>query len=533
MPVPNSFQQHLQLVNTAAVRPRLGEIVRGIEKESLRITPGGRLAHTPHPPRLGSALSNPYITTDYSEALLEFITPPLDRVDTLLAFLDDLHRFTYQCIDGEILWAASMPCILQGNADIPVAQYGSSNIGKMKTIYRLGLGYRYGRAMQTISGIHYNFSLSDAFWQAYQGALNDTQALQAFKNEQYLGLIRNFRRYAWLLIYLFGASPALCKSFLGERSHTLEHFDQNTLYRPGSTALRMGKLGYQSSAQEGITVTCNTLDGYIASLQELLTREHATYQKTGLRGPSGDWRQLSTTLLQIENEFYSSIRPKQPVASGEAPLIALAQRGIEYVEVRALDVNPYLPLGIDAEQVDLLDSFLLFCLLQPSPALEGDEHQQCQNNLARVVDFGRSPDLTLRQGGRERHMREWAGSILADLDQIAGLLDTGQENSPHRMAIQTQLRKLDDPGLTPSGRIMTDMANGEIPWFHFAMNQSRAHDEYFRRRPPGDERSAFFQEAAALSLEAQARVERESGPDFDEFLRHYYQQYEAILGKPS
>lgn len=531
--MPNSLPMRLRLVDTPELRPPLRAIVRGLEKESLRVTADGLLAQTPHPACLGSALCNPHITTDYSEALLEFITPPQQDIPGLLNQLDELHRFTYQCLHGELLWAASMPCILRGDENITVASYGSSNIGRMKTVYRLGLGYRYGRAMQTIAGIHYNFSLPDAFWTRYGVALGSSLPLQAFKNQQYLGLIRNFRRHSWLLIYLFGASPALCRSFLGDQPHDLEEFDRGTLYHPHATSLRMGKLGYQSSAQEDIVVPYDSLDAYIAALAQLLTQQVPAYQRVGTRAADGQWRQLSTALLQIENEFYSTIRPKQTTHRGEAPIRALAERGIEYVEVRALDVNPYLPLGIDSDQLRLLDLFLLHCLLLPSPTLGAEEYHESQANMAAVVDRGRSPDLQLQRAGQPLSMHAWAREILSELQQITPLLDGDGPSRPYLETVQQQLRKLDDPWLTPSGMIMGDLALNERSWFHFAMEQSHLHAEEFRLRPLNDDRTAFFQAAALQSVQEQTRIEQASEPDFEVFLRQYFQQYQDLYTAPS
>lgn len=523
--VPNASMKQPDLTEHGAVRAQLRNITRGIEKESLRINEQGRLSQSPHPPCLGAALTNPYITTDYSEALLEFITPTYTSVSGVLQSLDDSHRYTYGCLGHELLWTASMPCILRGDADIPVAQYGDSNIGRMKTIYRLGLGHRYGRAMQAIAGIHYNFSLPDAFWHAYRQALGDDGSLQAFKNRHYLGLIRNFRRNSWLLSYLFGASPALCSSFLDGSSHKLQAFNSNTLYLPNATSLRMGRLGYQSSAQEDIVVCYNTLDSYMDSLRALLTQEHAQYQALGTHDDSGNRVQLSTSMLQIENEFYSSIRPKQIARSTEAPLLALARRGVEYVEVRALDLNPYLPLGIDAAQIRFLDLFLLNCLFQPSPPLTPGEYHQSQRNLARVVDGGRAHDLKLEYNGEHRPLRRWAASILAELDAIAGLMDDCADD--YRSALQQQRHKLADSALTPSGRIIAQMRERDMPWFHLAMQQSQAHADYFRQRPLDGDGQAFYRQAASDSLAEQRRIEEASSLPFERFLQDYYRQYQA------
>jgi glutamate--cysteine ligase len=526
--LPSLFQQRLEVVATNRVKPTLQHIVRGIEKESLRITSGGTLAQTPHPKCLGSALTNPHITTDYSEALLEFITPPCSDIDQLLGMLDNIHRFTYQCLDQqESLWTASMPCVLRSDNDIPVAEYGASNSGRMKSIYRVGLGHRYGRAMQTIAGIHYNFSMADSFWLAYQKALGNSDSLKQFKNQQYLGLIRNFRRYSWLLIYLFGASPALCKSFIGSQQHNLDNYDDNTLYSEGATALRMGDLGYQSSAQENLVISYNSLESYISSLEALLNRQHPAYQQMGIKDENGEWMQLSTTLLQIENEFYSSIRPKQIARSGEAPILALKDRGIEYIEVRALDVNPYLPLGIDEQQIRFLDAFLLYCLLQESPALSVDEYQQNQSNLAAVVTHGRTAGIELQQADKPRKMLDWAEEILQGIAPIAQLLDSDETVNAYTSALEAQRDKLGNSKLTPSGQIMMDMQAEDVPWFYFAMNKSQSHADYFLQRPLDAQDKTFFSQAAVESLQEQQRIEDSEDIDLEQYLEQYYHQYRS------
>jgi glutamate--cysteine ligase len=213
----------------------------------------------------------------------------------------------------------------------------------------MGLAHRYGRRMQTISGIHYNWSLPGV------------------SSEQYFALIRNFRRHAFLLLYLFGASPAVCSSFVAGRQHELQTLSDGTMYMPHGTSLRMGRLGYQSDAQASLAVSYNSLDGYGASLQDALTRPYPAYEAVGIRNPGGDYNQLATSLLQIENEFYGTIRPKRVIYPGERPLHALRERGVEYVEVRLMDLDPFEPVGINAQTMRFLDVFLLHCLLSDSP----------------------------------------------------------------------------------------------------------------------------------------------------------------------
>ena len=345
----SSLQQRLGALS----KEQLAGMRRGIEKESLRAEPDGGLALTPHPAALGSALTHSRITTDFSESQVELITGVHADVETCLEELTQIHQFTYRSLrdaGDEMLWVSSMPCGLPTDETIPLGRYGSSNVGRAKSVYRMGLGYRYGRRMQTISGIHYNWSLPGV------------------TSEQYFSLIRNFRRHAFLLLTLFGASPAVCSTFVAGSQHELQNLTEHTMYMPHGTSLRMGRLGYQSDAQASLAVSYNTLEGYGTSLQDALTRPYAAYEAVGIQNPGGDYNQLSTTLLQIENEFYGTIRPKRVIQQGERPLHALRERGVEYVEVRLMDLDPFVPVGIRAETMRFLDVFLLHCLLTDSPS---------------------------------------------------------------------------------------------------------------------------------------------------------------------
>ena len=220
------LQQRLSLLNSPDIEEALAKSKIGLEKESLRVMSEGGIAQTPHPAALGSALTHPLITTDFSEALTELVTPPCDSVAEVIQSLDDIQNFIYRNLDDEILWATSMPCVVAGETSIPLARYGTSNAAQMKTAYRRGLGLRYGRAMQVIAGVHFNYSFSDEFWRLYQQLLNNDGPLQDFISEQYMGLVRNLLRYGWLVPYLFGASPAVCKSFLNGKRTMLQEFNE-------------------------------------------------------------------------------------------------------------------------------------------------------------------------------------------------------------------------------------------------------------------------------------------------------------------
>ena len=356
----NQLTRRLALLDDDEHRSLLGQGLRGIERETLRVDRQGRLARTPHPVALGSALTHPQITTDYAEALLEFITPAENDIGITLNQLDAIHRFAYAHLGDEMLWSESMPCELPPEAEIDIAWYGSSNIGMLKHVYRRGLALRYGKAMQCIAGIHYNYSLPEKMWQLFsadEGIVEERRsALRDFQSESYIATIRNFRRYSWLLMYLFGASPALSTGFLRGRQHSLETLSDDTLYLPYATSLRMSDLGYQNDAQSGLTPHENSLESYVRTLMDAVNRPYQPYQALGTK-QNGEWIQLSTNVLQIENEYYSTIRPKRVIKTGERPVQALCKRGVQYIEVRCLDVDPFEPVGISLETA----SWMPFC----------------------------------------------------------------------------------------------------------------------------------------------------------------------------
>jgi glutamate--cysteine ligase len=425
-----------------------------------------------------------------------------------------------------------MPCALGGEDEIPIALFGTSNLGRLKTLYREGLSNRYGKIMQTIAGIHYNFSMPESFWPQYQQHCGDTGSLQDFRTNKYLHLIRNFHRYSWLLVYLFGASPAACKSFVRGREHSLQELDAHSLYLPYATCLRMGNLGYKSEAQKSLFVCYNDLNNYAECLDTAMHTPYPEYEAIGL-GPNGEPLQINANLLQLENEFYSTIRPKRNVKSGQRPLAALKEGGIEYIEVRALDLNPYLPLGIDAEQIRFLDTFLVHCLLAPSPECHQAEFFEVAENLTRVVEQGRDPALMLSEDGKPRAMRQWAATILESLGHAAALLDsihsaTDDLGVEYASALQAQIDKLNDSNLTPSGRMLAQMQNEELSFFQLALTLAQRQHEALLESPNGGTQpllsqadEAMFEKVAKQSLADQAKLEAEPQLDFETFLAQW------------
>ena len=501
----------LAKLNNSSVR--LDELRRGIEKESLRVTPDGRLSEQPHPQSLGSPLTHPAITTDFSESQLELITSVHPSADACLDELEAIHRFVYQSLDEEMLWPSSMPCLLGDDSDIPLGQYGTSNIARAKTVYRRGLGNRYGRLMQTISGIHYNFSLPETLWSALGITEHDD------RTRAYFGLIRNFRRWSWLLIYLFGASPTVCRSFPKSLQHNLEPFDDGSLYKPYATSLRMGPLGYQSDAQSGLHVSYNSFDQYAASITEALTKSYPAYETIGTN-VDGVYQQLNAAILQIENEFYGTIRPKRRTRTGERPLTALRERGVEYVEVRCVDLNPFLRVGIDTDQIRFIDSFLMLCLLADSPDDSKKESIWMAKNQLNVVERGREPDLVLEQPNPVP-LADWASALLQDCGAIAHLLDDANGGDHYHLSVDHQKSKISDPSLTPSAQVLSIMRDQGIPFFRFSMSQAIEHRDYFFDHPLQQHELVEYRDVATNSLSQQQEIERSDTQSFEEFLEGY------------
>jgi len=483
---------------------RLRGIRRGIEKESLRIRSDGTLALTPHPAQLGSALTHPRITTDFSESQLELITGVHGNVESCLEELTQIHQFVYRAIGDEMLWVGSMPCGLPTDETIPIACYGFSNIGHAKTVYRMGLGYRYGRRMQTISGIHYNWSMP------------------GLSNAEYFSLIRNFRRHSFLLLVLSGASPAVCASFVSGRAHKLQTIRGNTLGLPYATSLRMGRLGYQSDAQASLAVSYNSLEEYSASVLEALTRPYPDYQDIGIRNPGGEYNQLSTSLLQIENEFYGTIRPKRVILPGERPLHALMDRGVEYVEVRCIDLNPFEPIGIGAPTARFLDLFLLHCLLAESPPDTPGEIAALERNQQNVSERGRTPGLLLERDGQYVALADWGEELLEEFAPIAERMDAANRSAGYAEALSSAHAALRDPACLPSARVLEVMtADFDGAYVRFICDRSEKARRFLLGLPWDGHAASRFAQLSEASIAAQIALEATERLTFEEYLQQY------------
>ena len=520
----NKIEKALELVVKKGADKHLKYLQRGLEKESLRVAPDGLLAQTPHPKAIGSSLTHPSITTDYSESLLEFVTGVHTNIDSLLSELYDIHHFTYQHINNEKLWVNSMPCIVESEEKIPIAQYGNSNVARMKEAYRRGLSHRYGSLMQAIAGIHFNFSLSDSFWNDYLDSEND-QDLQDKISDSYFNLIRNFHRNSWLGTYLFGASPAVCKSFLRGRDHSLEELDAHTFYSPNGTSLRLSGVGYSNEAQTNIDICYNSVDQFVKSLRHAIQTPHPEYQDIGIK-VNGEYKQLNANLLQIENEFYSSIRPKRIAASGESPSLALQNQGVQYIEVRSIDLNPFEPIGIHKDCIRFFDMFLLYCLFDDSPNMTQAEFNQTKVNQQTIVHNGRDEQSSIETPNGTRNARDEMTDLLTNMKPIATLLDQVNENThgDYQGTLEKQFNKVADSGATPSARILSQMAESGVSFYEFSMQASETSERKFKSEELAEETNQHYTKLSKQSLVKQQEIEASDNVSFDEFLDDYFQR---------
>ncbi len=514
------FQERVRRLSSHSPAVPLRGGLRGVERETLRVSPDGFIARTGHPVSLGSALTNAHITTDYSEALLEFVTPPQRFNWSTLQFLCDIHQFVHESIGAELLWPLSMPCQVRSEEDVPIARYGTSNIGLIKHIYRRGLGHRYGRIMQAIAGIHFNYSLPDDFWPVYREIEGASLPENEFRSAAYMGLVRNVRRSGWLLLYLYGASPAVCKSFLQGNPGGLEELDAGTAYGRYATSLRMSDLGYRNSNQADLHVSANSLETYITDLVRATHTPKSEFTTIGLKA-NGEYRQLSVNQLQVENEYYSTVRPKRVARRGERASAALRRGGVEYVELRALDVSPFDPVGVNQRQLRFLEVFLIYCLLADSPVIAPAERAQIDENNLVVARRGRDPELRLKRAGSEVRLADWAAEICEGVRVVAELLD-GAGETDYVAIVAEQAEAARNPALTPSARLLADLRQTGQPLAAYGLELASSNRDYFLSLAPELNRHrTLLCEEALSSVQRQVELEAGDQLEFDEYLVRY------------
>lgn len=455
----------------------------GIERESLRITREGKLSKKRHPQKLGSPLTHPHISTDFSEQQIEWNTPQFKTFKGALHSLEELVKFSLENMRGELLWPFSMPCLLD---HVEIAKFGNSHQGKKKEIYREGLSKRYGKNLQMVSGIHYNFSFDLSFWKKIHVYENSSLPLQEFIDEKYLGIARNFLREGWLLSYLFGASPIMHSSY-GPKPPKFKK-KGSIYYSPYATSLRTSHLGYYSRVQNQLAISYNDLTSYLKEMKEALSIPQKSYQNIKT--------QLNDHILQIENEHYSRIRIKRSPHKGESPLAAIEKRGIEYLEVRVIDLDPFSPLGIEESQLKFIHLFLLHCLFKKSPKLSKKDQKCLTCNQNTIAVEGRKPGLKILCP-KPISLKSWAEKIFREMELLAPLLG-------YEKIFEKEREKIEDPEKCPSAKILRE------GFEKIALPFAKQHKKTLLQKKLSAKKQQHLQEEVLASLTENQRLETAS-----------------------
>ncbi len=441
--------------------------LRGLEKENLRVTLDGCLSKISHEAALNTSANDPHYTLDFAECQLEVVTNPHTSIDALFQELEQRYRYVHQNIQPELLWPNSMPPNVPADA-INIAHFGDAANARSKELYREGLIHRYGKMMQVISGIHYNFSLPSEFFQAYQQKIAPTLSLTEIQNHIYFKMIHYYLERYWLLLYLFGAAPIACENSLKantKANEALKKINDSTYLAPFATSIRQSDLGYHNPKSCDLMICFKDLECYIRTLEKATQTPFAAYEN--IPGTA----QLNPNYLQIENEFYAPIRPKQPLKNNERPLTALKERGVAYLEVRVLDINPLLPFGVAKEQLAFIELLLMTGLFHEKTASDCNNFARITDNALKVSLYGRDPDLQLNMHERSIRLSDWAELILNEMQVTANFLQQDQ----YHQALQFAKTLLQNRSLLPSAQI-AEMAH-DYP--NAMLKLARGHQRYF------------------------------------------------------
>ena len=487
----------------------------GFEKESLRVS-NLQISNMPHPISIGSALCNSYITTDFAEAQLELVTPPFNNKEKARVFLNDLHHFVSKSIESEILWPFSIPPYFNSEDDIRIANYGSSNLGKFKRIYRNGLSHRYGKTMQTISGVHYNYSFSEQIWNDFA---NSDKKIFPFENksEAYISMLRNIYRMNWLILYLFGCSPILTKNFIAKSNTSFKKLDDQTYYMPNATSLRMSEYGYSNSSRVKLNLSINSLDEYIAGLQSATNTSYSKFKN--IKDSKGYKAQISPNILQIDDEYYAVARPKSNNLSNQQLSTKLKISGVDFIELRSLDLNPFSITGIDEEAIIFIELFLIFCFFKSSEPIDKEEYDLIANNDLMVSKKGREPKLILNKGSDRITLKDWSLEILDEIEITADILSLNTDSL--NKIIDSMRMRVKHSELTLSEQLLEKILTEKTSFDELGYTIGKSNrDNYSNTSDKSNINLDQIKREVKNSIEKQKELE-EIDKDYEDFLADY------------
>lgn len=378
----------------------------GIEWESLRAKEDGKLSLTPHPAIFGDKLTNPVITTDFSESQIEIITPTFDTIDEAydtFSLLADLVNSSLP--DDEYLWFQSIPCILPYWDRIPIAQYSEDGVDNQK--YREDLAKKYGVKKQMISGVHFNFSFSDNFLKKLYSLEKSNVGFKEFKNDIYLKIARNYLRYCWLIIYLTGCSIGSHQTFSHDCIHLMDARDNfGSYYSTRGPSFRNASCGYKNLKE--LYPSYDSVEEFVADINRYIEE--------------GD--------LSEAKELYTQIRlkPKNP----NDLLNSLNDGGIEYIEIRTLDINPFYKCGLVKKDMAFLHLFLIYMLIKEESDYEFWQ-KEAKINEENTAERAYDDSMRLLKDGKEVSIGQWASEIVDDMYEMCDALGINEFDTLNMM----------------------------------------------------------------------------------------------------
>ena len=422
----------------------------GLEKENVRVTESGNLALTPHPKAFGDREKNAYIKTDFSESQLEMVTPVCNTLEEVYSFICNLNKVVSLEImkNGEFLWPQSNPPILPREEEIPIAKLSN----REDELYRENLSYKYGKKKQVISGIHYNFSFKEEFIKLLYKELKVEKDFREFKDDIYLRMARNFQKYHWLLIYLTGASPVFHESYIEEIKEEGEKLGEDSYYIKDDTSLRNSSYGYKN--KKDYYVSYNSIEEYASDIKNLVKDKE----------------------IQSIKEYYNPIRLKS--LGSEDMLESLLHKGIDYLEVRLLDLDPLSIQGVSKETLYLVHLFMIYTLLKENKEITYKDQEEFFKNHDMVALKGRNEEAVIHENGVPVLLKDKGREILSEMDEIVEILFSNNEE--FKNVIKRALEKINNPHDTISEKLIKDIK--EEGYINFHMRLAKEYLNNFKNK---------------------------------------------------
>lgn len=411
----------------------------GLEKENLRTDLLGNLALTDFPKDFGDKKTNPYITVDFSESQIEMITPSFNNLDKTYNFLKNLNDIVTTSLKDEYLWPQSIPCIIPEEDMIPIAKF-SGEEGRKSEEYRKGLAEKYGRKIQLISGIHYNFSFSNDFLELLHKKSKSKLSYKDFKNELYLKTTRNFFKYGWLIIYLLGASSTVHKSYRRTCIENMEKLNNNSFYFDGTLSFRNGKCGYKN--KDKFFISHDLVENYVNDIKEL----------------------IKLNILDGAREYYSPIRLKSK--DPHNILDSLLKDGIEYLEIRTIDINPFSQTGINLEDLKFIHLLIkYFVLKEEDHEFNENDYTRFLKNQELIANEGRNPNLEINCcKDNPIKITDYALELLEDIK--TNLKDINLFSAEDLDILNFQKNKIENPETLYVNKLLEEVSKKGYVEFH-------------------------------------------------------------------